>query len=95
MHEPRKPHWDAAMRVLRYIKGTLGQGLLLPSSNNIILKAYCDSDWKVVALQDDQFLDIVFFLEPQSFHGNPRSRQMFQDHQQKLNTEQWQIHAWN
>lgn len=45
MHEPRKPHWDAAMRVLRYIKGTLGQGLLLPSSNNLRLKAYCDSDW--------------------------------------------------
>ena len=45
MHEPRKPHWDAAMRVLRYIKGTPGQGLLLPSSNNLRLKAYCDSDW--------------------------------------------------
>ncbi|KAK9077344.1 hypothetical protein SSX86_005681 [Deinandra increscens subsp. villosa] len=45
MHEPHKPHWDAAMRILRYIKGTPGQGLLLPSTNNLSLKAFCDSDW--------------------------------------------------
>ena len=42
MHEPRKPHWEASLRVLRYIKGTLGQGLLLPSENNVRLQAYCD-----------------------------------------------------
>ena len=45
MKEPRKPHWDAAMRILRYVKGTPGQGLLLPSANNLTLKAFCDSDW--------------------------------------------------
>ena len=44
MHEPRKPHWEAALRVLRYIKGTPGQGLLLPSENNLRLQAYCDLD---------------------------------------------------
>ena len=45
MHEPRKPHWEAALRVLRYIQGTPSQGLLLPSENNLRLQAYCDSDW--------------------------------------------------
>ena len=45
MHEPRKPHWEAALRVLRYIKGTPGQELVLPSENNLRLQAYCDSDW--------------------------------------------------
>ncbi|KAM2653882.1 hypothetical protein EV2_025463 [Malus domestica] len=45
MHEPRKPHWDAALRILRYIKGTPGQGLLFPASDNLELKAFCDSDW--------------------------------------------------
>ena len=41
MHEPRKPRWEASLRVLRYIKGTLGQGLLLPSENTVRLQAYC------------------------------------------------------
>ena len=45
MHESRKPHWDVALRVLRYIKGTLDQVLLFPSINNFDLKAFCDSDW--------------------------------------------------
>ena len=45
MHEPRKLHWDAALRILKYIKGTPGQGLLFPISDNLELKAFCDSDW--------------------------------------------------
>ncbi|XP_070673914.1 uncharacterized mitochondrial protein AtMg00810-like [Malus domestica] len=45
MHEPRKPHWDAALRILRYIKGTPGQVLLFPVSDNLELKAFCDSNW--------------------------------------------------
>jgi hypothetical protein len=45
MQNPRKPHWEAALRVLRFIKGNVGQGLFFPSSNDVILKAYCDSDW--------------------------------------------------
>ena len=45
IQDPRKPHWDAAIRVLKYIKGSPGQGLILPSENNLTLTAYCDSDW--------------------------------------------------
>ena len=45
MHEPRKPHLDAAMRVLRYLKSTPGQGLFFPAGNEMKLTAYCDSDW--------------------------------------------------
>ncbi|KAK3019296.1 hypothetical protein RJ639_004616 [Escallonia herrerae] len=45
MHEPHKPHWNAAIRILKYIKGNHGQGLLFPSTNNLALKAFYDSDW--------------------------------------------------
>lgn len=36
---------QATKRVLRYLKGTSGQGLLLASTSAAQLTAYCDSDW--------------------------------------------------
>uniref|UniRef100_A0A2N9IYX8 CCHC-type domain-containing protein n=1 Tax=Fagus sylvatica TaxID=28930 RepID=A0A2N9IYX8_FAGSY len=45
MHAPRLPHLQAANRVLRYIKGSLDQGIFFPSSNTLHVTAYTDSDW--------------------------------------------------
>ena len=45
MSKPRKPHLDAAYKVLQYIKGCLGQGILLSSRLDFYLKAYTDADW--------------------------------------------------
>ncbi|KAJ0860142.1 putative RNA-directed DNA polymerase [Helianthus annuus] len=42
---PRQVHLDAANRVLRYLKNTPGQGILLPNEGGTKLIAYCDSDW--------------------------------------------------
>ena len=36
---------QAATRVLRYIKGSPGQGIFFPSSNTLHVTAYTDSDW--------------------------------------------------
>ncbi|KAJ0827232.1 putative RNA-directed DNA polymerase [Helianthus annuus] len=43
--DPRKNHMDAATRGLRYLKGTLGLGILLPKMGGTTLVSYCDSDW--------------------------------------------------
>lgn len=45
MHKPGKSHLDAAHRVLRYLKGTPNHGFLLPSTCNLQLSAYSNSDW--------------------------------------------------
>ncbi|KAK9913516.1 hypothetical protein M0R45_037329 [Rubus argutus] len=45
MHEPHRPHMDAALRVVRYLKSSPGQSLLLRSNSNMNLRAFCDSDW--------------------------------------------------
>jgi len=45
MQEPREDHMDAARRIVRYLKGSAGQGILLPKDNNLQLVGYCDSDW--------------------------------------------------
>ncbi|KAL7585536.1 uncharacterized mitochondrial protein AtMg00810-like [Lactuca sativa] len=43
--DPRQPHLDEAIRVVCYLKNTLGQGILLPKSGGMGLVTYCDSDW--------------------------------------------------
>lgn len=45
MDKPRKPHLDAAHLVLRYLKTTPGQGILLPSTGKLELTGFCDADW--------------------------------------------------
>lgn len=45
MKAPRTDHWDSALRVVRYLKGTLGQGILLKSDSNLKLAGWCDADW--------------------------------------------------
>lgn len=45
MQSPRTRHWEAGLRVVRYIKGRPGQGVLLRAHTAIPLIGYCDSDW--------------------------------------------------
>jgi len=54
MHAPRKPHMEAALRVLRYLKGTPGQGLFLSSQNGMSLRVFLlfrlgwlPNDWEI------------------------------------------------
>lgn len=43
--DPRCNHMEVANSVLRYLKGTPGQGILLPRVGEPVLTAFCDSDW--------------------------------------------------
>jgi hypothetical protein len=45
MHAPRKPHWDVALRVVRYLKNNPSLSLLFSSSSSLQLRAYCDANW--------------------------------------------------
>lgn len=50
MHKPMQDHWDAALRVVRYLKGSLSQGVLLRADSDLRITAYCDADWGSCAL---------------------------------------------
>ncbi|GAA0142653.1 hypothetical protein LIER_42734 [Lithospermum erythrorhizon] len=45
MQAPTLDHCQAAKRVLRYLKGSIDQGLLLQPSSSYDLEAYTDLDW--------------------------------------------------
>jgi len=76
---PRKSHWDAAVQVLKYIKGSPKQGLLMPSENNLTLTAYCDLTREVVRQLGDEYV-LHFFLFFYYLMKVKRKRQRYQDH---------------
>ncbi|CAA7023524.1 unnamed protein product [Microthlaspi erraticum] len=45
MKEPTEAHWQAALRVVRYLKGSPGQGIFLSSDPDLSLTVYCDADY--------------------------------------------------
>ncbi|XP_049391249.1 uncharacterized mitochondrial protein AtMg00810-like [Solanum stenotomum] len=50
LQQPKKTHMEAALRIVRYIKGQPGQGILLSSSQDNKLTTFCDADWASCSL---------------------------------------------
>ena len=44
MHEPREIHWQGALHVLAYIKGTSGQGLVYEKQGHLDVETYSNFD---------------------------------------------------
>ena len=45
MNAPRRSHYNAAMRVVRYLKNQPGLGILLAAGKLTKLECFVDSDW--------------------------------------------------
>ncbi|KAL0305392.1 UNVERIFIED_CONTAM: Retrovirus-related Pol polyprotein from transposon RE1 [Sesamum radiatum] len=45
LHRPCQQHLDAALHLVRYLKGSVHKGLFFSSHNDFALKAYSDADW--------------------------------------------------
>ena len=45
MAAPRSPHYVVVLRILRYLKGTIFDGLHFSSHSSLTLQAYSDVDW--------------------------------------------------
>ncbi|GAA0174005.1 hypothetical protein LIER_41638 [Lithospermum erythrorhizon] len=45
LQAPKEDHWAAALRVVRYLKGCPGQGVLLRMECDLMLSGWSDSDW--------------------------------------------------
>ncbi|GJS30996.1 ribonuclease H-like domain-containing protein [Tanacetum coccineum] len=45
MHKPLQSHFKDALRVLRYLKDSLGMGLQFNKASDLSLKTYADADW--------------------------------------------------
>ncbi|XP_042485628.1 uncharacterized mitochondrial protein AtMg00810-like [Macadamia integrifolia] len=45
MQSPQKAHWEAIVRVLRYLKRAAGKGLVYRPNRHMDLVGYSDADW--------------------------------------------------
>ncbi|KAG7552476.1 Reverse transcriptase RNA-dependent DNA polymerase [Arabidopsis thaliana x Arabidopsis arenosa] len=45
LQAPREAHWAAALRIVRFLKGLPGQGILFKADKDLTLTVYCDSDY--------------------------------------------------
>ncbi|XP_043687442.1 uncharacterized mitochondrial protein AtMg00810-like [Telopea speciosissima] len=45
MHRPTVDHWAVVKRILRYLKGTINNGLALDRTTSMTLSAFSDADW--------------------------------------------------
>ena len=45
MATPRSPHYAAILKIFRYLKGTIFDGLHFSSHSSLTLQAYSDADW--------------------------------------------------
>ena len=64
MHQPRKAHMEAALRVVRYLKNAPGQDMFFSSNNDFRLRVYCDSDWAGCPLTRRSTTGYCVFLRP-------------------------------
>ncbi|XP_019162633.1 PREDICTED: uncharacterized protein LOC109159077 [Ipomoea nil] len=60
--KPRDTHLVAAHRVLRYLKGSPGKGIFYPTSSQIRLQGFSDSDWATCAESRKFVTDYCIYL---------------------------------
>jgi len=45
LSSPTKEHYQTVFRILRYLKGTIGQGIFFDAKSDVQIQAYGDSNW--------------------------------------------------
>ena len=91
MAAPRSPHYADVLRILRYLKGTIFDGLHFSSHSSLILQAYSDADWAGVPTVVDLLQDTVFFLVILLSLGEARNKLSLLVPALKQNIEHWQL----
>ncbi|MCI17623.1 retrovirus-related pol polyprotein from transposon TNT 1-94, partial [Trifolium medium] len=93
LHKPTVTHYNAACRVIRYLKHNPGRGIMFPRNSDLQILGFSDSDWAgcLDTIQKNQLVATVSSLAHLLYHGRLRNRPLCQDHPQRLSTELCQV----
>lgn len=89
MHSPKKSHMDAALRVVKYLKGSPGLGILLPSTGSMNVFAYCDSDWASCPMSRRSLTGFCIKLGDSLLSWRTKKQNTDLDHRRRRNIELW------
>ncbi|KAL2228858.1 UNVERIFIED_CONTAM: Retrovirus-related Pol polyprotein from transposon RE2 [Sesamum indicum] len=64
LNHPCDAHWNAALHVVKYLKGCPSLGLFLPADNSLVLQGYCDADWASCSNSRRSLTGFCLFLGP-------------------------------
>ncbi|XP_019150241.1 PREDICTED: uncharacterized protein LOC109147059 [Ipomoea nil] len=89
LDKPTVFHLQVVHRVLRYIKGSPGQGLFFPADSNLKLSGFnlLIQIGQLVLTQEDLSLVFVCFWEMPWYPGSPSNKALYLDHPLKLSIE--------
>ncbi|RVW40927.1 Retrovirus-related Pol polyprotein from transposon TNT 1-94 [Vitis vinifera] len=83
LQSPCDSHWDAVIRILRYIKSTPGQGVLYENRGHTQVVGYTDADWAGSPTDRRSLQGTVFLLEELRF-GKDEQMKLICDNQAAL-----------
>lgn len=89
VYAPTKKHWEGALNVLKYLKGTIYHGLYFLASSLSQLQTSLIQIMLNVVTRTDQLLDSTFFWVTTSFHGKARNNKSSPYPQLKLSIKAW------
>ncbi|XP_015081353.1 uncharacterized protein LOC107024962 [Solanum pennellii] len=89
MQHPKRSHWEAAIRVVRYLKGTVGQGIWLKAQSATTLTCWCDSDWAACPNTRRSVTGYIVKFGDSLVSWKSKKQQTVSRSSLKLNTEAW------
>jgi len=95
MQEPREEYMEAACEVVRYLKGSVGYDILLPTENNLQLVDYLYSDWGACPFTKKSLTGYFVTLGGLLVHGRPKSKSLSLVRQPKPDILPWLLQQVN
>ncbi|KAL0395630.1 UNVERIFIED_CONTAM: Retrovirus-related Pol polyprotein from transposon RE1 [Sesamum calycinum] len=74
LQSPRTTHWDAALHILLYLRGSSSLGLFFSSRSSLQLSAFSDAAWASCLDSRRSITGFCVFLDPPLFLGRPRNK---------------------
>ena len=91
MQNPKLSHWEVVCRILRYLKGYIGKGLVLKPANNLDIVGYSDANWAGDNLDRRSVLGFYVFVGGNLVSWKSKKQTLLLDQVQRLSIEQWLI----